>query len=577
MPDESPKILIIDGSQPDRAMLSDYLRQDRRSQYTVLEADSGEQALTLCQTEQPDVLLLSSLLPDMAGLDLLSSLRQQLSRPVPVILLTEKSDQTIARQAVRQGVKDYVAKDGLSAQDVWQVIDSALTQTHLQRLLNKNRQQQTLIAEVALRIREASGTQQVLDTAVEEVRQFLHCDRAVIYQIIPDQPDIIVAESVGAGWRQSLGCLIQDTCFQAQETRHYQQGQATVIDDVYSAELSPCHLELLESFQVRANLVVPVMLHPTQQNGFSAHLWGLLIAHQCSSPRHWESDELGMFEKLAVQIAISLQQARLVDDLTAELSRRQQAEADLQQRADELERVNTVLFEATESVRQRNRELDEFTYIVSHDLKAPLRAISNLSDWLMEDLGGQLPEENQRQLSLLQSRVLRMDGLIDALLKYSRLGRLSIEKTDVDVARLLAEIQAGLSRPPEFDIQIQGEMPTLHTEQVALEQVLTNLMSNAIKHHHRSDGTVQISWQKQERFYEFTIADDGPGIAPENQEKIFSIFQRLNYSNADSTRSSESTGIGLTIVKKLVEDRGGRVTLKSALGQGSVFRFTWPG
>ncbi len=229
----------------------------------------------------------------------------------------------------------------------------------------------------------------------------------------------------------------------------------------------------------------------------------------------------------------------------------------VQQKAAELERVN--------------RELEQFVYVVSHDLKAPLRAVSNLSTWLEEDLADRIGGEDREHLALLRSRVERMDEFIEALLALSRAGRVCAEPEPVDTHQMVADIVAMLEVPPRFSIQIAADMPQLETDRVHLAQVFGNLLGNAVKHHDRPDGTVRVGWVEKGDWYQFEVADDGPGIAPEYQDRIFQVFQTLKARDEGG-----STGIGLAIVKKVVESVGGRIWVESSPGQGAIFRFTWP-
>ncbi len=253
-----------------------------------------------------------------------------------------------------------------------------------------------------------------------------------------------------------------------------------------------------------------------------------------------------------------------------DVTQRKQAEAILQSRADELVQINLILLQTTKELEKRNQELDQFAYVTSHDLKAPLRAIANLSEWIEEDLQQVLTEDTQKQMNLLRGRVYRMEALINGLLQYSRVGRIKTQPSPVAVAQLLEEIIDSLAPPSEFTIEIIGEMPIFITERIPLQQVFSNLISNAIKHHNRADGKVTISVKEQDEFYEFVVADDGKGIAEEYYDKVFVIFQTL-----EARDSQESTGIGLAIVKRIVDELGGTITLESEVGKGTTFRFTW--
>ena len=248
----------------------------------------------------------------------------------------------------------------------------------------------------------------------------------------------------------------------------------------------------------------------------------------------------------------------------------EELEARVQRRTKELEKVNTILLATTAKLEKRNQELDRFAYVTSHDLKAPLRAINNLSHWIEEDLADKLDEDTRHHMSLMRGRVQRMENLINGLLTYSRVGRIKSNSCQVVVHQLLADIIDSFDVPPEFTIEIKGEMPTLVTELVPLQQVFSNLISNAIQHSNSENGKITISVREQADFYEFAVTDNGKGIDPKYHEKIFTIFQTL-----EARDTKESTGIGLSIVKKAVESQGGQVKVESQLGAGTTFRFTW--
>ena len=229
------------------------------------------------------------------------------------------------------------------------------------------------------------------------------------------------------------------------------------------------------------------------------------------------------------------------------------------------------LAKRTQHLRRVNEELQQFAYVVSHDLKAPLRAVANLVTWLEEDIGDTLAVENRRQMDLLRQRVTRMDGLINALLDYSRIGHRQGRTEPVEARGLVREIVNSLSLPKAFRIEVAEDLPTLETDRLQLSQVFANLVSNAVKHHDRSDGRVWISSRDAGNFFEFRVADDGPGIPASQQERIFEMFQSLS-----ATPDEKNTGIGLALIKKIVEGQGGQVRVNSEEGQGATFRFTWP-
>lgn len=252
-----------------------------------------------------------------------------------------------------------------------------------------------------------------------------------------------------------------------------------------------------------------------------------------------------------------------------DISQRKRAQTQLLLRAQEQEELNILLTETTAQLRKRNSELDQFAYVASHDLKAPLRAIANLSQWLEDDLSESLEPDNLRHLELLRQRVYRMEALINGLLQYSRVGRVKDAEEQVDVNQLLAEIINDLT-PANFTIKVKNTMPTLTTKSMLLRRVFTNLIDNAITHHQGSQGKIEISVEDKGECYEFSVSDDGMGISPQYHDKIFVIFQTLQARD-----KKESMGVGLSIVKKILETQGSLITVDSDIGEGATFRFTW--
>jgi PAS domain S-box-containing protein len=273
-------------------------------------------------------------------------------------------------------------------------------------------------------------------------------------------------------------------------------------------------------------------------------------------------------------IEVSVNNIALDDDriiIIRDITDRQQAAAKLRAKAIQMLDLNDSLTASNRSLLQTNHELDQFAYITSHDLKAPLRAIASLSEWIEEDLDKLMSPETRSQMHLLRSRVYRMQALLNGLLEYSQAGRKQSPITTVDVNRLLTKIIQSLSPPDTFAIKVESLMPVLNTREQPLEQVFHHLIDNAIRHHLSKTGTVNISVVDQGDWYEFAVADDGEGIEVQFQEKIYTIFQTLKARD-----HQENVGAGLAIVKKIVASEGGIVRLESTFGKGSSFRFTWP-
>lgn len=218
-----------------------------------------------------------------------------------------------------------------------------------------------------------------------------------------------------------------------------------------------------------------------------------------------------------------------------------------------------------------NADLEEFAYVASHDLKAPLRAISHLVDWISEDIEATASTETIDNLKLLRGRVVRLQSLLDGLLAYARIGKARVSFEQVDIGQVVRDVVAVLSPPPGFEVVCDGTLPMLRTHRTPLLVVLQNLIANGLKHHDRDEGRITIAMKLVNGIAEFRVSDDGPGIEPRFHERIFVIFQTLS-----SRDDLESSGIGLAIVKKRVEAHGGRIWVESAPpARGTTIVFTW--
>jgi PAS domain S-box-containing protein len=256
----------------------------------------------------------------------------------------------------------------------------------------------------------------------------------------------------------------------------------------------------------------------------------------------------------------------IVRDMTEQV----EAETQRKVQSDQLAKLNLTLIQSNAELEKQNQELETFTYVAAHDLKTPLRGIATLSEWIEDDLGPNLPSANQQQLQLLRSRVHRLTTLINELLDYSRIGRNKTVIEPVAVEDLLRKVIKSLRPLNNITITIGTGMPTFETNQDLLQKVFFQLIENSILHHDLSEGRVAITVKEHPKEYEFIVSDDGPGIPPEFYQRVFTAFQILERRDDE-----QQAGIGLAMVKKIVELGGGGVWLETEGNRGLAVHFTW--
>ena len=234
----------------------------------------------------------------------------------------------------------------------------------------------------------------------------------------------------------------------------------------------------------------------------------------------------------------------------------------------QIEQRQHKLVEELESV---NHELKDFAYIISHDLKAPLRGIITLADWISSDYEEKLDDQGKEQLRLLKERASKMHNMIEGVLQYSRVGRIREEKIPVDLNVLIGEVIDTIGLGENIKVIVENELPVVNFEPNRIRQIFQNLLGNAVKYIDKPEGWIRIGCVADGDFWKFSVADNGPGIEEKSFERIFKIFQTLI-----PLENFESTGVGLTVVKKIVELYGGKIWLESEPAKGTIFFFTLP-
>jgi PAS domain S-box-containing protein len=451
-----------------------------------------------------------------------------------------------------------------------------------QAMLQNQLEQQRLVMDLTQRIRQSLDLYEILQTTVDEVRRFLQTDRVIIYKFEPDWSGTVIVESVGEGWQSLLGQQIGDTCI-CGSVNHFKQGIATVKFDVYAANLDPAHLQLLVGFQVRANLVVPIVL--------GEQLWGLTIAHHCSDVHAWQDTEIDLVQQLASQVSIAIQQADLLIESQMELTQRKQTEMSLQ------------LLNAELAQRQRVEKLkDEFIGIVSHELRTPLTSMRGSLGLLAMGLMDDEPEQMKQMIQIAAIETERLVRMVNDILDLDKLETdpHSMELEWCNAADLLSrsiEVMSGSAQDANVTLTLDCPAVEIWAAPDRLIQTFTNLLSNAIKFSH-AGGSVSLTAQIVDapltqpesrlrsntdaqpptpmtaaQHIRFAIADRGRGIPP---DKLASIFNRFQQVDASDSRDKGGTGLGLAICKSIVEQHQGQIWVESEWGKGSTFFIALP-
>jgi hypothetical protein len=402
------------------------------------------------------------------------------------------------------------------------------------RLQNERSQ---LFADISLKIRQSLEPEEILQTSVTEVQKLLKADRVLIFRLWEDGSGTVVQESVLPDFPVVLGEKIDDPCFSQEYQEKYRQGRVSTIVDIEQAEIQECHANLLKQFRVKANLVVPII---EREN-----CWGLLIAHQCSSPREWIKFEVELLQSLANQIGIALAQARLLQRET----------------------------EQRQELARSNADLEQFAYIASHDLQEPLRMVTSYLQLLQKRYRDKLDADADEFIAYAVDGATRMQGLIQDLLSYSRVSTRGQPFKTVNGDRALRDALDNLKMAiAETNAIVTFDpLPQVMADGIQLTQLFQNLIANAIKFRREIPLKIHVGVKKSDENWLFSVSDNGIGIEEQYFEKIFLIFQRLHRRT-----DYPGTGIGLAICKKIVERHGGKIWLESKPNRGSIFYFTMP-
>jgi light-regulated signal transduction histidine kinase (bacteriophytochrome) len=424
----------------------------------------------------------------------------------------------------------------------------------------KFEQQKTLFS-VITRLREPLELETIFQATAIEVRQLLSADRVGMFRFYPDSgwnDGEFVSEDVDPAFSSAMAHKIHDHCFGEQFAARYQQGHMQVVKDIHNAGLSDCHIEILSQFQVRANLAVPLLQ--------GQNLWGLLCIHQCKATRAWQTTEIEFIKQIADHLGVALHHAELMAELRTEVIERKQA-------VQAVQTLNQGLQQAIVELKAVNRELESFSYSVSHDLRAPLRSIDGFSQALLEDCQDQLDVSGQDYLRRIRNATQRMGNLIDDLLNLSQVTRSEMKLESVNLSLLASSVCTELQRSqPERQVEFVVQPGLVVRGDARLVQILLiNLLNNAWKFSAKNPHA-QVEFgilPAQTNTPVYFVRDNGTGFDMAFVNKLFGPFQRLHSAN-----EFPGNGIGLATVQRIAHRHGGRVWAEGVLEKGATFYFT---
>ncbi|MGL5063016.1 MAG: PAS domain S-box protein [Microcoleus sp.] len=475
------------------------------------------------------------------------------------------------------------------------VIRDVTERKQAERTIREQAERERLVSAIAQRVRQSLNLTQTLSTAVQEVRQLLATNRAVIYRFETDGTGTVVVESVGDDWMPTLGKKIQENSFGETYKLLYCAGKIQAIEDINTANLTDNHRAFLASLQVRANLVAPIFIGDESQESIAEsfpndspskfpetsltanqnRLWGLLVAQQCSGPRTWSDSEVDLLGRLSVQLAIAIQQSTLFE-------RAQQAR---------------------EAAIEASRMKSLFLANMSHEIRTPMNGVMGMTDLLLKT---NLTPEQFDFVQTLKVSSQNLLSIINDILDLSKLeaGEMRLETIDFDLSTCIDEVLDLLTTPAqkkgiELVAQIDTDVPLqIQGDPARLRQVISNLVTNAIKFTEAGEVVIEVSicrnpallaarsgtenlaasqpvklGIKSSELLLFKVTDTGIGIAPEDRQKLFQSFSQVD---ASTTRKYGGTGLGLAICKQLVELMEGEIGVESTPGIGSTFWFTLP-
>ncbi|MFN6067470.1 MAG: GAF domain-containing sensor histidine kinase, partial [Pseudanabaena sp.] len=454
--------------------------------------------------------------------------------------------------------------------------------------------QQRTLGAITQRIRESLDLNEILETVTQQVKEVLQCDRVIVFRIYNDGRCQIVEESVSSEFVSLKKQHWEDEVWVQEILDCYWQGQPRIVPDMINSTWTDYLVEDSCEGLFQSKIVAPILQELHAQKNYRGvtssqenKLWGVLVVHACQSKRIWQDEEAQLLQQIANQLAIAIQQASLFEQVQRELSDRQKAQQ-------QLTRTNQQLALSNQELARATRLKDEFLANMSHELRTPLNAILGITEGLCEEVFGSLNDQQKNVLQTIEKSGNQLLELINDILDLAKIesGEVTLEVALTNIHQLCQSSvvfinQQAIQKKLQLTLNIGSQLPDLIIDERRIRQVLINLLNNAVKFT-PSGGCISLDVNLESKpmlnihdsisenirhWVTFVVTDTGIGITSDNLKKLFQPFIQVDSA---LNRQYEGTGLGLALVKRIVELHGGHVHASSEFGVGSRFMISLP-
>ncbi len=588
---KSKDILIVEDSAIQAELLRRLLIQEG---YGVSVARNGSEGLKKVKETRPDIIVSDIVMPVMNGYEMCKEIKENHEYgDVPVILLTELRDPGEIIKGIESGADNYVTKPYSSDYLLRRIAD----------LLSRRNGD--------VKSSEMGGLAVIINDERYEIKsnpqQILNLLLSTYENSIQQNRELLKAQIELKRLNEQLEERVKESTEDLLKNQRYLQAlmdNTTAV--IYIKDLNGRYKMVNRQFEMLFDVAGLEITDKTDYDIFpgeaaSSYIINDRMVLEKTAPLEMEevfSQKDGLHTYISFKFPLFDSNGKLsgVCGISTDITERKRAELELmrhrnhleelvEERTGELKKANLQLHREIEERKRieenhvrlimdqerTNEELNNLLYILSHDLKTPIRSIGSLADWIKEDHGVSLGEDGMENMDLLISRVRRMYDLLDSIYRYSKVGRVVEKDLAIDISSLIRDITDTLPANEGITVEILQDMPEIVFEKSYIDQIFHNLISNAIKYNDKGSKVIKIGYVEEENFHKFYVSDNGVGIDEKHFERIFKIFQKLDLNDENT-----SSGMGLPLIKKIIEMYGGRIWVESIIGEGSVFYFTLP-